>query len=70
MFKFTPNTSRRSRNITTRGGSDTSKTSIVIRNDNDEDGEEEAKANRLEWRRHLRRRHILTICGFGPRGES
>ena len=41
MFKFTPNTSRRSRNITTRGGSDTSKTSIVIRNDNDEDGEEE-----------------------------
>jgi len=40
MFRFTPNTSRRTRNVATRGGSDTSKTSIVIRNENDDDGDD------------------------------
>lgn len=41
MFRFTPNTSRRTRNVATRGGSDTSKTSIVIRNENDDDCDDE-----------------------------
>jgi ATP-dependent Clp endopeptidase proteolytic subunit ClpP len=44
MFRFTPNTSRRTRNVATRGGSDTSKTSIVIRNENDDDGDDEEES--------------------------
>jgi len=47
MFRFTPNTSRRTRNVATRGGSDTSKTSIVIRNENDDDGDEEESMKKI-----------------------
>ena len=48
MFKFVPKSSRRFKNITTRGGSDTSKTSIVIKNDDDADeGEEEEHMKKI-----------------------
>ena len=47
MFRFTPNTSRRTRNVATRGGSDSSKTSIVIRNENDDDGDEEESMKKI-----------------------
>ena len=48
MFQFIPKSSRRFKNITTRGGSDTSKTSIVIKNDDDaDDGEEEEHMKKI-----------------------
>ena len=48
MFHFIPKSSRRFQNITTRGGSDTSKTSIVIKNDDDADnGEEEEHMKKI-----------------------
>ena len=40
MFQFIPKSSRRFHNVTTRGGSDTSKTNIVISNEDEEDAEE------------------------------
>ena len=55
MFKFIPKNSRPYQNVTTRGGKDTSKTSIVIKNDDDtgDDGEEDVMKKIIRENNHI-----------------